>query len=232
MIKLIVNADDFGFSRGVNYGIIDAYQDGIVNSTTMMVNTPGTEHAVKLAKQHPGLAVGIHLTLTFGKAVSNNVPSITDNNNFFRIDKNYHNPSGIIVEEVEQEWDAQIQKFLSYGLVPTHLDSHHHIHSWSVLTPVIQRLTQKYQLPVRNIFENPIKDVITYSDIFTANFYGDNISIDFFDNLYKELPNEESVTIEVMCHPAYIDTFLKENSSYCDKRLEELDILTKVTLPG
>lgn len=75
MPRFIINADDFGYSRGVNYGIIDAHTDGIVYSATMMVNMPGAQHAVSLAKEHPELQIGIHLTLTCGRAVSDQLSS-------------------------------------------------------------------------------------------------------------------------------------------------------------
>lgn len=64
MGKVIFDSDDFGYSHGVNYGIMDAYQRGILTSTTLMANMPGFEHAVKLRKEMPRLGVGVHLTLT------------------------------------------------------------------------------------------------------------------------------------------------------------------------
>ncbi|WP_037465086.1 chitin disaccharide deacetylase [Shimazuella kribbensis] len=228
MIPLIVNADDFGFSRGVNHGIIDAHRFGIVNSTTMMVHTPGTEHAVELAKQYPQLRVGIHLVLTFGKPVNQNVPSLVDEHGFFKVDKNYANNSGVILEDVRREWDNQIQKFLSFGISPAHMDSHHHIHAWPYLTPVVRELAQKYNLPVRNAFREKVEDIPLLSDVFLDGFYGENVATEFFTDLHQKA--EDKGTLEVMCHPAYIDTFLKENSSYCNKRVQELDVLTNVTI--
>lgn len=228
VIQLIVNADDFGFSRGVNHGIIDAHRYGIVNSATMMVNTPGTEHAVELAKQNPQLRVGIHLTLTFGKPVNQHVPSLVDENDFFRVDKNYENNSGVLLEDVRNEWDAQIQKFLSFGIAPAHIDSHHHIHAWPFLEPVVRELAEKYKLPVRNAFKKKVEGIQLLSDVFLDSFYGENVGMDFFTNIHQNV--QDHVTLEVMCHPAYVDTFLKENSSYCDKRLKELDVLTNVSL--
>ena len=64
MRKLINNADDFGYSHAINYGIIDSYLDGILTSTTLMPGMPGFQHAVALAKKNPCLGNGIHLTKT------------------------------------------------------------------------------------------------------------------------------------------------------------------------
>lgn len=59
MGKLIINADDFGYGKGVNMGIIEAYQNGVLTSTTLMAGMPGFDQAVKLAKDNPGLGVGV-----------------------------------------------------------------------------------------------------------------------------------------------------------------------------
>lgn len=229
LFKLIVNADDFGFSNGVNYGIIDAHRYGIVNSTTMMVNTPGTAHAVGLAKQNPSLSVGIHLALTFGKPVRTDVPTLVNEHGNFRIDKIVENNKNVSLEEVEREWEAQIEKFLSFGLTPSHFDSHHHIHGWAFLAPVVRRLAEKYSLPVRNVFSANPENIPTLTDVFLDGFYDENVTEQYFHHITEGLSAEK--TIEVMCHPAYIDTFLTSNSTYCQKRLTELDILMNTRLP-
>ena len=64
MKRMIVNADDFGFSEAVNHGILKAMQEGIVTSTSIMANMPGFAHAVQLYHEHPDMAVGVHLNLT------------------------------------------------------------------------------------------------------------------------------------------------------------------------
>ena len=83
MIQLIVNADDFGLTEGTNYGIIDGHINGLVNSTTMMMNMPGTEHAVHLAKEYKTLGVGVHLVLTAGEPLLKNVPSLVGADGLF-----------------------------------------------------------------------------------------------------------------------------------------------------
>ena len=83
MIKLIVNADDFGLTEGTNYGIIDGHINGLVNSTTMMMNMPGTEHAVRLAKEYNLLGVGVHLVLTAGEPLLGDVPSLVGSDGSF-----------------------------------------------------------------------------------------------------------------------------------------------------
>lgn len=70
MKRLVVNADDFGLCRGVNLGILRAYREGIVRSTTLLVNGSAAEEAYALARATPGLGVGIHITLTSGRPLA------------------------------------------------------------------------------------------------------------------------------------------------------------------
>ncbi|WHZ58479.1 chitin disaccharide deacetylase [Metabacillus hrfriensis] len=223
MPHFIINADDFGYSRGVNYGIIDAHTDGIVNSATMMVNMPGAQHAVSLAKEHPELQVGIHLTLTCGRAASDQVPSLIDDNGYFNIKNDPNQNQNINAAEVEIEWETQIQRFLSFGLAPSHLDSHHHVHSWPVLEQVIMNLANKYDLPVRRFWEGEKEGLQAFSDVFVHTFYGDDLSPDYFTELKKSYQGD--IRVEIMCHPAYIDEALLKGSSYCLQRSNELSIL-------
>ena len=85
-MKLIINADDFGISRGANYGIIDAYKNGVVRSTSIMAGMPAFDHAIELLKSCDGLeglGCGVHLTLSANKPVLNTHKTIVDENGFF-----------------------------------------------------------------------------------------------------------------------------------------------------
>lgn len=228
MINLIVNADDFGFSRGVNHGIIDSFLYGIVNSTTMMMNMDGTDHAVQLAKQYSDFRIGIHLVLTCGKPILDNVPSLVDDNEQF-YSLSAFNPNDISLQELEREWTAQIDRFIRSGLKPTHLDSHHHVHTMKELYPVVKRLSLKYDLPVRRNRYISIPDVKSFTDVSLSDFYGDGVRPEYFSKLSGRM--YDGLTVEVMCHPAYIDNKLLIGSSYTYQRLIELEILTTVQLP-
>jgi chitin disaccharide deacetylase len=226
MRNVIVNADDFGLCRGVNYGIVDSHRFGIVNSTTMLVNMPGTLHAVELAKVYPELQVGIHLTLTCGRPVSGGVPSLLDERGYFRYNSRIFEEKEIDVDEVELEWEAQVDKFLSFGLPLSHIDSHHHVHSFRPLIPVVKRLSERFGVPVRNVFDGDVEGMNVLTDRFTMDFYGEGVSVEGLKGILECRSEEE--TLEIMCHPAYVDSYLKMNSSYCEQRLWELDVLTGV----
>lgn len=228
MIKLIVNADDFGYSRGVNYGIIDCHKRGIVNSATMMMNMPGTTHATRLAKENPTLQVGIHLVVTCGKPLLKDVPSlINENGNFKRLNQ-IQEDYDINLTDLEREWTAQIEAFLASGLVPTHLDSHHHVHGIKEFHSVIRKLANQYDLPVR-LTENRVEGVKPFTDVFFGDFYGETISDDYFNQLPERVADGQ--TVEIMCHPAYLDNEVMNHSSYNIMRVRETAILTSVVLP-
>ncbi|WP_066066718.1 chitin disaccharide deacetylase [Neobacillus soli] len=230
MIKLIVNADDFGLSRGVNYGILDSYLYGIVNSTTMMMNMGGTEHAIQLAKNNPELRVGIHLVLTGGKPLTENVPSLVGKDGYFKSLSDFNNGKDLSLAEVEKEWKAQFERFISSGLRPTHFDSHHHVHILKELQPVVQKLSETYGLPVRRNGGKAIEGTASFSDLSLIDFYGEGVTESYFTNLSAWI--EDGQTVEIMCHPAYLDHVLLNGSSYNVQRLIELEILTTVKLPG
>lgn len=229
MIHLIFNADDLGYSPAVNYGIIDSHVNGVVNSATMMTNMPGFKHAVKLAKEHPTLGVGVHLVLTCGSPIRKDVSSLVDEKgNFF---KTYDSlkAKGFSTEEVEKEWETQIQTFFNAGLTPTHLDSHHHVHSQPELHDVILRLSKKHNLSVRLAPFGKIEGIQPFSDVIYAGFYKQQATVAYLDTIVSEA--KDGQTIEIMTHPAYLDSIILEGSSYNMDRVKEYEVLTNWKLP-
>ncbi|WP_240376936.1 carbohydrate deacetylase [Bacillus piscicola] len=152
MKQLIINGDDFGYSSGVNYGIIDAHRNGILTSATLLTNMPGAAQAYELARAHPALGVGIHLNLTLGKALSSGHDTLTGKDGSFHPCSYYRSGGSVDPEEVYREWQAQMESALREGLTPTHLDSHHHVHSCPGLTEVFTELAREYNLPTRTLF--------------------------------------------------------------------------------
>lgn len=146
---LIVNADDFGISEGVNRGIVEAHSRGILTSTTVMANMPAFDHAAQLKREHPTLAVGVHLNLTAGAPLLplSKVPDLVDREGRFlrgsrllmgltlgRIDH----------RQAEAELSAQVERAVRTGFSPDHLGSHHHVHCHPALQPVVVRLARRY----------------------------------------------------------------------------------------
>ncbi|SFB00436.1 hypothetical protein SAMN04488072_10575 [Lentibacillus halodurans] len=222
MLKLIINADDFGYSRAINYGIIDAHTQGVLTSTTCMTNMPGANHAYELGKQHRSLGIGVHLTLTCGRPLLNNHQTLVDADGNFKKLHHYREKFHIDQNELYQEWKAQIEAFLDSGLVPTHLDSHHHINNLEPMLPVFIRLAREYNLPVRNNFDQEAaKAKLLTTDVFE---YNPEIMLADTQTILNHYKHAE--TVEIMCHPAYLDKFTMENSTYAMPRLEELAAIT------
>lgn len=154
--KLIVNADDFGIGEKITDVIIDCHLNGIVTSTTLMANMPTAEYACKRAKDLPSLGVGIHLTLTAGRPVSqpNEIADLLDEQGGFirplaQRKKLYYGTR--IAQQVEKELTAQIRKTLDMGITPTHCDSHHGIHSLPIVRNVMLKILPQFGiLKIRN----------------------------------------------------------------------------------
>jgi len=225
MLNLIINADDFGYSRAVNYGIIDAHQKGVLTSTTCMTNMPAVEHAYDLGKQYKSLGIGIHLSLTCGRPLLKNHQTLVDADGNFKKLHHYQEKFHVDEEELYQEWKAQIEAFLDSGLIPTHVDSHHHINNLEPILPVFIQLAKEYGLPVRNNFSQESVDAsLTTTDHFE---YNPEILLADTETILHHYKGAE--TVEIMCHPAYLDKFIMDNSSYATPRLEELETLTHPT---
>jgi len=148
--NLIVNADDLGWTEGVNRGIAEAHHNGIVTSTSLLANGAAFATAVGLARSTPGLGVGVHLNLTDGAPVAPRelVASLLNEAGEFE-----GGPEGLLLRiatrdvtlrEVEQEWDAQIEKVREAGIQPTHLDGHKHVHMLPGLFEIALRLAKRY----------------------------------------------------------------------------------------
>ena len=229
MPKLIFNADDLGLSQGVNLGIVECYKNGVVNSASLLTNTPFFEQAVALIKQHQLPNIGLHFNLTEFKPVLNTHKTIVDSTGqFIRTITNNHS---IDLTEVAAELEAQYQKAVAAKVAITHFDSHHHVHMNELLRKVFVKMAQKHQLPLRktaNLYRNPIKKLRYYwlyknqpfySKSFSSVFYDDKATLQTLQNLIHNAKG----TLEIMCHPGYDDAL---NGEYNVQRVAEIKILT------
>jgi len=150
MRNLIVNADDLGWTAGVNRGIAEAHRRGIVTSTSLLANGRAFEDAVAAASEMPGLGVGVHLNLSDGAPIAPaaQVKSLLDEDGKFA-----GGPESLLMrlttkglrpKEVEKEWDAQIEKVCGAGIQPTHLDGHKHVQMLPGLFGIALRLAKRH----------------------------------------------------------------------------------------
>jgi hopanoid biosynthesis associated protein HpnK len=159
--RLIVNADDFGLTAGVNRGILEAHATGIVTSTTLMANSAAFDDAVQLARLNSKLSVGCHLVLVDGSPLlgADTVPSLMDpgNPSYFRQNITsfaLRALSGRLdADEIETEATAQIRKLQSAGIPVSHIDTHKHTHMFpQVLRPLLRAAKACGVRAIRNPF--------------------------------------------------------------------------------
>jgi hopanoid biosynthesis associated protein HpnK len=159
--RLIVNADDFGLTSGVNRAIIEGNRSGIVTSATLMANANATESAIDLAQALGSLKTGCHVVLIDGVPLTENLPSLTGNAQRFRTSLKQFAVAAIrnqiAADEIQREVEAQIRKLQSQGINLTHLDSHKHTHMFPhILRPMVRAAKACSIRAIRNPFE-PIR---------------------------------------------------------------------------
>ena len=147
--RLIVNADDFGRSHSINQAVIRAHREGILTTASLMVNEPGLEEAVALAKQNPKLGVGLHLTLLCGHAAlpPEKIPGLVNPSGEFSNNpvsagfRYFFNRS--LREQLRAEIHAQFARFHATGLPLDHVDGHLHLHLHPVVFGILMADTEK-----------------------------------------------------------------------------------------
>ena len=161
MRRLIVNADDFGYTAGVNRAIVEAHTRGIVTSTTLMANGPAFSEAARIAGGTPRLSVGCHVVLIDGSPLlaPNQISSLrgTSGGPSFRdglMSFAARSIAGLLdPEEIEAEATAQIRKVQSFGIAVSHFDTHKHTHIFPpVLRPLLRAAAACGVSAVRNPF--------------------------------------------------------------------------------
>jgi chitin disaccharide deacetylase len=196
--SLIVNADDFGLSSGVNRGIIEAHERGIVTSTSLMVDAPAAEEAARLAHERPSLGVGLHFV----------EPDHAD----------LDDP-----DQASSAFGGQLERFRSLVCVdPTHIDSHHHVHAKESRMATFSRLVAPLGLPVRH------DGRIRYIGGFYAQSGSGVSELRYVSRqCLVELVRTEALEgfTELACHPARITGDF--SSSYLLEREVELRTLTE-----
>lgn len=255
---LILNADDYGRTPEISRGIRRAHFQGIVSTTTVMINIPSAISDVQTAlKNTPSLGMGVHLNLTYGRPTvrSDQVSSLIGEDGFFLSrDHLLNNLDAVLSDHIELEWRAQIESFLQAGATLDHLDSHHHIAALSEKTWQIHLdLCQEYNCATRppfpvDINEQEISLIYPQKCVEFASSganammvrHGIRSADNFFASFFGEsaslrhaldlLSNLPDGVSELMCHPGFSDDELRSTSGYHETRDLERDILTSAAL--
>ncbi len=228
MKRLIVNADDLGRTPGINAGVFRAHREGIVTSATVMVCYPAAGEAARLAPEHPGLGLGLHVQLSGGAPLlgAARVPSLVGADGRFPAKPEGH--AAPREDDALAEARAQFDRFVElFGRKPTHLDSHHHSHRLEPVFRAVTALAREHGLPVRNsggdMGERLAAAGVRGNDHFVESFFGDGATLANLEAIVMALG---AGTTELMCHPAVVDDELRSSSGYAAPRDRELAVLT------
>lgn len=225
---LIVNADDFNLTEGVTRGILYGHRHGIITSTTVMVNLPGLATSRDLARQAPGLGLGLHVNLTFGVPVlaPGAVPSLVDAAGRFVRDRERVGEVGV-VSEIRDEAAAQAKKFEEvFERRPTHIDTHYHMHRLPRVLDAVLEVASDLELPVRAVTPEMAVHIRRRGLPAPDRMVGD-VGTDAYwtpESLIALMKAAENGVTELMCHPGYADQALSV-STYREQREGELRAL-------
>ena len=229
MKRLIVNADDFGRTPGVNAGALETHLRGIVTSATVMVLEPAAPEGIAEALvRAPRLDLGLHVVLTGGgrpASDASTVASLAPGGRFAR--KAEALPVRLDRAEVRREIEAQVARFERLaGRPPSHLDSHHHSALHPDVEPVFAAVAGERRLPVRASSaaarESLRRAGLRTPDRFLDGFYGEGATLENLRTLFENLSDGSS---ELMCHPGFPDDALLQGSSYARERAREVEAL-------
>jgi predicted glycoside hydrolase/deacetylase ChbG (UPF0249 family) len=235
--QFVINADDFGFTRDVNAGIVHAHREGVLTSTTLMANGEAFDDAVRLARETPTLDIGCHLVLVQGSSLVTGRPLP-------------ETPREVVAALVRRRLDvyaelrAQIEKIISAGISPSHLDSHKHTHIVPSVFKVVIRLAQEFRIPFVRL---PLDRTAPYGKFpcrladplyrrmgerrgvrMTDHFIGYRLTGTLDEqSLAGALATIEEGSTEFMCHPGYLGDELQSASTRLkESRVRELEALT------
>jgi predicted glycoside hydrolase/deacetylase ChbG (UPF0249 family) len=212
--SLIVNADDFGQSRGINRGVAQTFESGIVTSCSLMVRQPAAAEAAGYAREHPELSVGLHLDLgewAWRDGAWRPVYTVMDSQDAVTL---------------KEEIDRQLDTFHTLlGRNPTHMDSHQHVHRDEPLRSILADKAGTLGVPVRHC------SVVKYCGSFygqtaTGEPWRESITVDALLRILAELP---SGVTELGCHPGmgidldsmYLHEREQETAVLCDPRIRQ-----------
>ncbi len=236
--KLIVNADDLGFSEGINYAILKANSEGFLTHSSLMANVPFFNHAVEqIIPKSKNLKVGVHLNLTCGKSLSKSAELSTNGELKTDFAKLLFKPkTKKVLQDIEKELELQILKVKEKGIKISHIDGHEHIHIIPSINKIVRRLAKKHNIErIREINEDFLQSyksnksttsVINYVKFgllkFLSFFNKNKKEVGFYsilntcevnaDNLFDFLSkNKKYKQVEIMLHPSVVELDTADN---------------------
>lgn len=227
MKKIIVRADDLGYSRGVNYGIADSVKKGIVRSVGVMVNMPDTCHGLELLKD-VSVCYGLHTNICVGKPLTspNRIPSLVDAQGSFKSSKAYRTAKEdfVVLDEVVLEIEAQLDRFIELtGEKPHYFEGHAVMSAnfYRGLAIVAAKRGCDYLGPdFFGGFKFRNTNIVSVLDSMKTEYDPMETLMECCE---KDYPTD---TVPVMiCHPGYLDAYIMQTSSLLKPRVQEAAML-------
>jgi len=240
--RLIINADDLGFSKGINEAIKKAHLEGFLTHASLMANVSYFEDAIEnVIAQCPNLKIGVHLNLTCGTALYKD--NILAENTGFRnhfVNLLFKFKSQKVLAHIEKEIEHQILTIQNKGIQISHIDGHEHVHIIPSINKIVRKLAEKYHIPrIREINEDfgesfkyngKTASKANYIKLFLlrflSQFNSNTKKVKFYsilntceintENLFAYLENSHEKEVEIMLHPSLIE--LDRNEKNLDSR--------------
>jgi predicted glycoside hydrolase/deacetylase ChbG (UPF0249 family) len=232
IVKIIINADDYGLNANINKAVIDSFSKGLCSSATIMATGGAFEDAVELAQaNHFSPKIGIHLNLTHGQPLTESIRKLQifcNGEGYFSGEFTHKSSFNAHFSQSEKtalaiECKAQIQKCRKAGLSLSHADSHYHVHTrwdvWQVAESVFTdagitkvRISRNCGRPipfVKRLYKLFLNKWLL-KDFHTTEFFGDTIDAEYFFDNIKNRTDYPEASFEIMVHPIYIDGALKD----------------------
>jgi len=235
--RLIINADDFGFTSDVNAGIVHAHREGVLTSATLMANGNAFDDAVRLSRETPTLDIGCHLVLVQGRSLLTGRPLPEGPRDLlFMLARRQI--------DVYAELRAQMEAILSSGIRPTHLDSHKHTHIVPGIFRQVVRLAREFSVPYVRL---PLDETVPLARLpcafagryyrriasasavqMTDHFLGFRLTGSLDERTFAAaLQSVREGATELMCHPGYLGPELAHAPTRLkESRVHELEALT------
>lgn len=257
--RLVVTADDFGLSHGVDHGILDAFRRGVVRSTALLVNFPDVSDSVARLRQEPGLEVGIHLNLTAGPPVlpPKCVPSLVGNDGTFHNFTTFFGRvalSQINWDEVILEWRAQFERGIEEGCHFCFITSHQHVHMLPKPAQICAEISREFNVGAVRLTNFALSEMLwplrpkalalaplvpTARGVFQrCELFSNTSTLEIpprkptqaLRQLCRTLERLGAGVHELICHPGYEDSLLEARDNYVAGRRNELTVLEHAKL--
>ena len=238
--RLIINGDDFGFSEAFNYGVIHAFEHGVLTSTSLMSNMDGAVHAAALAKMHPRLCISQHTNIVQGKCCCDpaSIPSIAREDGSFYRSTEYQGKGmgGTRIpdkEDVKREARAQLERFKTLlGYYPVHMEGHS-IGGETMMQGLFE-VAQEYGIHCMTFLPEPQPGFIDVGYVFDAGYMdvlnSGEEKTEAFIAFLERIKDTGFETCAVHLHPGYVDATIMDNSTLVLPRCRDLQLLCDVRL--